>query len=192
MLTLDLGDPQSPFAAPPLRRLPLYYPLKYGMGGAAVQYEILSDTEIRILYLSDRKPDDPDDQYVRGNELPAGRFKLVPLKYEEARLMAFLDANRHFNLSRADQQVLSHLRPAHHIGVGGPPTPIKNAGDIVCHNHQCDFFGKRVSLVPIATVPPIPVSGRDEFWHEYQGGAMRFCYGYCACCQTLIAFNVAD
>jgi hypothetical protein len=40
-------------------------------------------------------------------------------------------------------------------------------------------------------VRPIPVKGSDKFWHEFQGGHVDFCFGFCHYCGTIIAFNVA-
>src|SRR6516165_9946704 len=57
--SIDLSDINNPIRTDSdIRYLPLYYPLKYGQGGPRVQYSVLSNTEIRILYMSDEAPDD--------------------------------------------------------------------------------------------------------------------------------------
>src|SRR5688500_4357600 len=58
LLLLDLADPNCPVRSDAgVRYLPLYYPLKYGVGGPTVQYAVASDDEIEILHLSDDAPD---------------------------------------------------------------------------------------------------------------------------------------
>jgi hypothetical protein len=191
-LSLDLSDPHCPVMADgPVGHLPLYYPLKYGLGGSAVQYAVLSDTEIKLLYLSDESPDDDDQQYVQVSALPASQARSIPLKYEEARILTFMTVDGYFQPSNKDGAVLDRLGRQNLISLGGR-LPIPNAGDVICRNDRCEFFNRRVYFRVVATVPPIPVNGSDEFWHEFQGGAVTFCFGLCQYCGTVIAFNVAS
>ena len=170
LLLLDLGDPACPVKAEGGERyLPLYYPLKYGWGGAEVQYSVLSDSEIKIVRLSDDSPGPPDEQYVQVSELPSSPVELLPLSPEEASEVGFAEM----------------------ILVGGDRDLHDNAGTIICHNPACRFHQRPIDLRLIATIPPVPVNGASEFWHEYEGGHMEFCFGLCPGCLTVIAFNVA-
>ncbi len=191
LLLLDLADPSCPVRSDgAVRHLPLYYPLKFGFGGPTVQYAVTSDEEIDILHLSDEFPDPEDEQYVRVTELPSSPAEIVPLRYEEARIISF--AGGHFQPSAEDRAILDELNREHDLILigGGRRLPV-NAGDVICRNRKCQFFERRVWFEVIASVPPVPVRGSDEFWHEYQGGQVEFYFGLCRYCGTVIAFNVA-
>jgi hypothetical protein len=192
LLLLDLADAHCPIKSDgSVRHLPLYYPLKYGLGGPSVQYAILSEEEVCILYMSDPVPDAEDRQYVRVPELPASSAEIIPLRYEEARILAF--ASSYFQPNAEDRAVLDDLNREHPvILIGGDSRLPVNAGDVICRNRECQFFGRRVWLDIIATIPPVPINGVTEFWYEYEGGDLEFIFGFCRYCRTIIAFNVAS
>jgi hypothetical protein len=191
LLLLDLADANCPIKSDgSTRYLPLFYPLKYGVGGPEVQYAVLSDSEVRILYLSDEAPDADDDQYVRVAQLPSCPAEILQLRYEEARILAF--AGGYFQPDAADQVILDNLDRGHPlILIGGHRRLPVNAGDVVCRNPDCEFYSRRVGVNIIASIPPVPVDGADDFWHEYQGGDVDFYFCLCRYCRTIIAFNVA-
>jgi hypothetical protein len=191
LLLLDVADPSCPVQSERVvRYLPLYYPLKFGVGGATVQYAVTSDDEVEILHLSDVAPDPVDEQYVRVPELPSSPAQIVPLRYEEARILSF--AGGYFQPNAEDRALLDELNREHDlILLGGRRQLPVNAGDVICRNRGCEFFGRRVWLDVIASLPPVPVRGSDAFWHEYQGCHVEFYFGLCRYCRTVIAFNVA-
>ncbi len=192
-LSIDLVDANLPIrTTTPIRWLPLYYPLKYGFGGPQVQYNVLSDTEIQILHMSDPTPDDEDLQYVAVPHLPDSRAKLVPLEYEEARILGFMTADNYFKPNHEDLEILKRIDRNHLITIGGWQIGVRHAQDVVCRNNGCKRFGRRVTFEALAAIPPVPINGIDDFWHQYQGGHMEFCFGLCGTCGTVIAFNRAD
>jgi hypothetical protein len=193
LVRLDLADADCPIKSDgSTRYLPLFYPLKYGCGGPEVQYAVLSDKEVRILHLSDEAPDAEDHQYVRVAQLPSSRAEILPLRYEEARILAFSEADAYFQPDAADQVILDNLDRGHPlILIGGHRRLPVNAGDVVCRNSDCEFYSRRVRVDIIASIPPVPVDGADDFWHEYQGGNVDFYFCLCRYCRTIIAFNVA-
>src|SRR5688500_17368587 len=65
IFVIDLTDPELPFSSPDLKALPLYYPLKYGIGGPGMQYRIVSESEIEIIHMTDSEPDPEDIAYVK-------------------------------------------------------------------------------------------------------------------------------
>jgi hypothetical protein len=77
------------------------------------------------------------------------------------------------------------------ILIGGHRRLPVNAGDVVCRNPDCEFYSRSVWVDIIASIPPVPVNGADDFWHEYQGGDVDFHFCLCHYCRTIIAFNVA-
>ena len=192
LLLLDLRDPEIPFSAEPtISTLPLLYPFKYGSGGPEIQYAIRSPDEIEIIHLSDPNPDDAEWQYLQVDNLPKQPLDLVPLTYEEARCLAFIREDGFFQPNRRDLKLLNKLDLNNLIKLGGRRNHISNAPDIICRNSKCDRNGKRTVFQFLAMVPPIPVNGNDEFWYEFQGGHVDFCFGICYYCGTVIAFNVA-
>lgn len=192
LLLLDLSDANCPIESDgSVQYLPLYYPLKYGFGGASVQYAVLSDDEIGIVYLSDELPDAEDHQYVRVSELPASAAEIIPLCYEEARILAF--DSGYFQPNAADRAILEELSREHPlILIGGDDRLPVNAGDVICRNPACEFFNGRVWVDVLASIPPVPINGASEFWYEYEGAFVDFYFCLCRYCRTIIAFNVAD
>ncbi len=78
------------------------------------------------------------------------------------------------------------------ILIGGCDQLPVNAGDVICRNPECKFFNRRVWLDLVASIPPVPINGAEDFWYEYEGGDMEFYFGLCRYCKTVIAFNVAS
>lgn len=192
VISLDLSDPLVPLQNEVgAKTLPLYYPFKYGCGGPDVQYAVKSDSEIEILHISDSQPDEKEWQYLQVDELPFARMALEPLTYEQARILRFMEADGHFQPNAEDRAILDQLDSNHLIEIGGRHNHIANAPDVICRNHACEYHERRVYFDAVALVPPIPVNGDDEFWYEFRGGAVTFCFGLCHFCGTVIAFNVA-
>lgn len=189
-LAIDLDDPHCPVCSDlPIRYLPLYYPLKYGQGGGACQYSVVSDHSIQLLHMSD-PADEEAQQYIRVPHLPAAKGNIIPLKYEEARILGFMAADGYFQPDDKDMAILEDLGDL--IAIGGTQHLGPNAGDIICKNPQCEFFNRRVYIDVVATFPPMSINGSEDFWHEFQGGAVLFCFCLCRSCGTVIAFNIAD
>jgi len=199
-LFMDLSDPNCPVRTDSsINNLPLYYPLKYGQGGPEVQYSVKSNTEIQILYMSDEIPDEEENQYVQVSVLPESRAEIIPLEYEEARILGFREADSYFQPNDDDIAILHHLygqdiisMGGNLIRIGGVQMGVRHAQDVVCRNQECQLYGRRVYFDVIAAIPPVPINGSDDFWYEFQGGDMQFCFGLCHYCGTVIAFNRAS
>jgi hypothetical protein len=192
VLLLDLRDAEIPFRAKPqIPYLPLLYPFKYGSGGPEIQYSIVSDSMVEIVYMSDPVPDESERQYLQVSELPKQSLVLRALSYEEARILTFMRDNGHFQPNRSDLAILKKLDVNNLITVGGRRSHISNAPDIYCRNPVCEHHNERTLFQFVAAVPPIRVGGSDEFWYEFQSGHVDFCFGFCYYCGTVIAFNVA-
>ncbi len=193
VLSLDLTDALIPISNDfGVATLPLFYPFKYGCGGPDIQYAVHSDSEIEILYMSDHQPDEPDEQYMQVNELPAANMTLAPLTYEQARILGFLAADAYFQPNEEDHKFLDQLDTDNLVKVGGFHPRIPNAPDVVCHNPTCEFYERRIYFDAIVLMPPISINGADDFWYEFQGAFMKFCFGLCRYCGTVIAFNVGS
>ncbi len=201
MLTLSLADSNCPVqSSQRITRLPLYYPLKYGIGGGAVQYEVLSDSQINILYIDPRRADSPDIEYIHVDSLPPSNAQLIPFTYEQERALLQLQFGFH-PVNAQDLKALDALDYNDMIQIGPNPTIGNgNEGDIFCRNPRCGRYRKRIAFQPVATVPPIPVGGTSEFWYEYDARVaaphvidrpLEFLFGLCPHCGTIIATNRA-
>jgi hypothetical protein len=201
VLSLDLTDRNCPITSElGIKALPLDYPFKYSFGGPEIQYAVRSDSEIDILCLSEQEPDPAGRRYLQVDQFPEAVFDLVPLEYEEARVLVFL-ANDGFFPSGL--RIMRHYdepcrpkdhresRPGTPDRIGKQSADVLNAPDPICRNPECERYNSLAYLPSIATVPPIPVSGKDDFWHLFRGGDVRFCFGLCYFCGTIISFNVA-
>jgi hypothetical protein len=190
ILLLDLADGNCPIKSDGTTRyLPLYYPLKYG--APAVQYAVLSDDEIKILYMSDEVPAAEERKNVRVQQFPASSAEILPLRYEEARILEFVGG--YFQPNANDSAILRELEHDHPIIlIGGYRRLPVNAGDVICRNLECQFFNRRLWLDVVASIPPVPINGADDFWYEYKGANMELYFGLCRYCKTIIAFNVAS
>ena len=162
LLTIDLSDTNIPVNSTNLKFLPLYYPLKYGLGGPSMQYEVVSDTEINIIYLSDPKPDDPDSAYVKVDAFP------------EINYMA---------QSPVDENDLDWFT----ITIGGNAT-LDHESDR-CENPNCPNYHTNTNTELIAAIPPIPIAGHDEIWWDFDGAYMIFYFWLCRGCNTIITCN---
>ena len=193
VISFDLGDARIPIEnGIGAQRLPLFYPFKYGCGGPDMQYDVRSDNEISILHMSDPEPDEPDGQYLQVDTLPNETFRIEPFTYEEARILGFFAADAHFQPNDADNAILDALDINHLAKVGGYHPHITNVPDLVCKNPDCECNGSKLYFDLLLRLPPIPIRGDDEFWYEFQGAHMSFCFGLCRCCGTVIAFNVCS
>jgi hypothetical protein len=192
MLTLAFADPNCPVATNrPINHLPLYYPLKYGIGGAELQYDVISDSEIKLLYIDPPRPDSVEEEYVHVPSLPSSLAQLIELSYEQERAVVRAQFG-FYQPNKSDREIMDELDYNNMIQIGWNPTVGRgNEGDITCHNPQCKFYKQRVHLEPIAVLPPVSVGGTTEFWHEYDGG-VEFLFGLCHSCGTVIALNRAD
>ena len=116
---------------------------------------------------------------------------LKPLTYEEGRILGFMSVDGHFQPNQEDLEILQRLDVNHLAEVGGHHPYIRNAPDIICRNPRCEFNQRRTYFDTVLLLPPFPVNGEDEFWYEFQGACMTFCFGLCRFCGTVIVFNVA-
>lgn len=162
LLTLDLQDKKIPFSSDNLRYLPLYYPLKYGLGGASMQYEVLSDSKIRIIYMSDPLPDDDDRTYVKVDTFPKLRFKIDQEIDNDDNIDWFT------------------------ITIGGKPT-LDHESD-TCLNKLCKHYKSDKETDLLCSLPPIKLK-KPELWWEFENAYMLFYFWLCRGCNTIITSN---
>lgn len=185
-LTIDLADLKSPFhyCLDSIRYLPLYYPLAYGYGGAEIQYEVVSDDEIRIVWMRDTSY----GKIEVVSELPQSNAEIVALTYEEFRIRLFEQHPSQPELDATDQNIWKRLGGNYNVMFGGHSH--RQHGRIYCKNPSCSE--SEVDLEFITAIPPIPIDGTTEFWGDYDNIGLDFCFGLCPSCRTIIAFNRCD
>ena len=192
LLLIDLTDTSVPIETQSsLRSLPLLYPLKYGSGGACLQYSMRAANQVEILFMSDPNPDAPDQQYVKVESLPTQRLELVPFTYEEAKYDLFKRDGTFFTTSWLDSWRFKEIHTTRLIYFGGFRYHIPNAGPPICRNPACENFDRVTGWEFLASTPPIKSNGVDDFWHEFQGAFMDFVFLLCLECGTIISFNIA-
>lgn len=162
LFVIDLADPELPFDSPDLQALPLYYPLKYGMGGPGMQYRVLCESEIEIIHITNPEPDPEELAYVKVTEFPECRFRVFPPISDNWQLT--------FDVAT----------------LGGTLDP---GQDEPCRNPSCPNFGSPSQCELVASIPPIPIEGHDDIWWEYEGGYLFFHFWYCRGCDTIITAN---
>ncbi len=163
LLSLDLHDDAIPFDSYAIRYLPLYYPLKYGFGGPSMQYSVVSDEEIHILYMSDPTPDPPDEAYVEIEAFPEIRYAAQSPIHND-------DAIDWFTLT-----------------LGGTRTLDQKSDQ--CENKPCPNYHAEPDVDLIASIPPKPIPGHEDIWWEFEGAYMLFCFWLCRGCDTILTSN---
>lgn len=159
---IDLEDPSLPFGSDRLKSLPLYYPLKYGIGGPWMQYRVVSEAEIEIVAISDAEPDPEERAYVKASQFPEVRFNVLPRLLEGDKLT--------YDVAT----------------LGGS---LEEGANEPCRNPLCVTVGSSDQCDLLATIPPIPVEGHDDIWWEFEGAYMFFHFWYCRGCDTIITNN---
>lgn len=163
LLSLDLHDLAIPFESSVIRYLPLYYPLKYGFGGPSMQYLIVSDEEIKIIYMSDPVPDPPDEAYVQVDAFPE-------IRYAAQRPISEDDAIDWFTLTLGGTGTLDHQSDQ-------------------CENKDCPHYRANPEVDLIASIPPIRIPGHEDIWWEFEGAYMLFYFWMCRGCKAIITSN---
>lgn len=194
LLTIDLADLRSPLSYKPssIRYLPLYYPLAYGDGGARIQYLVCGDDRIKIVHISDSEPDDPANGMLTA-ELPATGADFVELTYEELRTRVISEHPSFTNgLSSQDQCYQEALLENRTILLGGALPLELGLGRQRCRNPDCSAFKTVVELELLACFPPVAADRRTGNWGNYDDSHLRFFFGLCPCCRSVIASNFCD
>lgn len=191
VLDLDLTDPEIPISCDGVTRLPLIHPFKYGGGGGELQYRILGDRSVEILWISDSEPDATDEQYLDIDTLPEVRFSLAPLNYEQARVVSFFETNTFFQPSAEDRAILDDLYQDSLILIGGPRQTLRNAAYFQCRNPQCSRHNQVSIPSYFALIPAIDVDSSSEFWCEFDAD-VTFYFALCPHCHTIFTSNACS
>lgn len=193
LLLLDLRDKLVPIesAGENVRTLPLYYPLRYGMGGGEVQYDIVSDTRIRILSsLHEEDADDPEGFWFP-DEFPTIPVTIVPLTYAQNRAIAASEhGSNHFSAdpeAKADLQILRDLGYWSMIRLGDNFSPSQGGIRWPCRNRTCKWRSKEVRVDVFASFTST-LTDEISIWGDH-GDDAEIYFGLTSCCRTIVAVN---
>jgi hypothetical protein len=189
LMSLDTADPLFPLAAAEGElpaHLPLYYPLRYGLGGGEVQYEVLNADTVQILSICNETPD--DEEYPFMLEFPSEKFSLKAFTYTEYRAFLIYEQGRGMKVSPADRRiVMNGVEPGTLIQFGGAIFPIGGQIRWRCANRRCKWKGKETTINVFCRVSATPLPGVQIFG-EY-GTDVEIYFGLCRMCGTIITVN---
>ncbi len=186
ILSLNTKDPLCPVDEIEAKELPLYYPLRYGMGGGEVQYQVCKDSSIRITYIDAQEPDDPADHpYPNQDCLPEMRGVLRAMSYEEIRAAAYADLYSDRKCSPRDKKLLAHAGWTDGIRVGGELLTCRGEVGWECKNSKCKIFERPSVLKALAVVADSPIKGIEIFGCS----DVVIFFGLCRACGQVVAVN---
>ena len=191
LMILDMNDPLVPVEPEDssLRLLPLYYPLRYGVGGGEVQYSV--DGDDRITILSDLHKECVDDggDYPYPDQFPELPVSLIPLSYVQHRaIVASAQVANQFGEDpelKADLQIVRDLD--YRIRFGDTVSPVQGAVQWPCQNKKCRFKGQHVRVDVFASFSSA-LTDEISIWGEY-GDEVEIYFCLMSCCRTITAVN---
>lgn len=159
LYTFDTKDPLVPVRVPGSRYLPLYYCFPYNAG--AVGYRVVSDEEIKILYMETKhvQPDFPYENYP--NEFPETPVSLTPISYDEHKTLVYYltceDYNLHEYFSKEDRAFLKQTDYPF-TQLGGIQRMWQDIPEAACPNKQCAYHKHNCFMQVFAVVwnQPVP------------------------------------
>lgn len=187
MMLLDTKDPLVPIetedASPAF--LPLYYPLRFGMGGGEAQYEILAD-DIKLYAICDTEPD--DDEYPFMTAFPKLLFDLVPFTYEQYRAHLVSEQGTGMETSPEDWKIVKEqVDPWHLIQFGGAIYPVQGDISWKCQNKKCEWHDVDARIDTFCRVSATP---KDEIQIFGELGTyFEIYFGLCRVCGTIVTVN---
>jgi hypothetical protein len=128
-----------------------------------MQYSVVSDQQIQILYLSDPNPDPPDEVYVKVDAFPEIRYAARPPIPNDKGIDWFT------------------------LTLGGTGT-LNHKSD-QCENKDCRNYRADPDVDLIASIPPKPIPGHKDIWWEFEGAYMLFYFWLCRGCKTILTCN---
>jgi hypothetical protein len=188
VMTLDTRDPLVPLQTedgimPPY--LPLYYPLRYDMGGGEVQYEVVDEKNIRIISVSKLLD---DEEYPFMESFPQKWFSLSPFTYEQYRALLISEQGSGMETSAEDWRIVKEeVDPWHLIQFGGAIFPIQGEIRWTCQNKNCDWKGMETRVETFCRLSATPTDDIEIFGEH--GTDVEIYFSLCRMCGTIIAVN---
>ena len=192
LYTFDTKDPLVPVRIPRVRYFPLYYCFPYNAG--ALGYQIVSDEEIKILYMETKQvePDFPYENYPR--EFPETPVALTPISYEEHKTLVYYftleDCNlQSKHLSEEDRAFLKQIGYPF-TQLGGIQRMWQGVPDVPCPNRKCENHKYNCFMQVFAVVwnHPLP---NVSLWDDDPKSSweVQIIFQICPQCRSIYACN---
>lgn len=191
LYSFDTKDPLFPVRVRGVRHLPLYYCFPYNAG--ALGYRVVSDDEIKILYMETKRvePDFPYENFP--NEFPEKPVSLVPISYEEHKTLVYYLAWEDYRLDKKDlsEPDKTFIKESGYpfTQLGGiqrmwQDVPQAPCPDKTCENHRYNFFLEVFAVVWNQPIPNLYLwtKKRDE-WE------VQIIYQICPKCRAIYVCN---
>jgi hypothetical protein len=192
LYTFDTKDPLVPVRVRGVRYLPLYYCFPYNAG--AVGYRVVSDQEIKILYLETKRvePDFPYKNYP--NEFPETAISLVPISYEEHKtLVYYLTCEDHHLLKKyfsAEDRKFIKQTGYPFTQLGGIQRMWQDIPDVPCPNRECEYhkFDCFMQVFAVVWNQPVP---KVYLWDDDPRSRweIQTIFQICPLCHSIYACN---
>lgn len=192
LYTFDTKDPLVPVRIPRVRYLPLYYSFVYNAG--AVGYQVVSDTEIKILYMETKKvePDFPYENYPAA--FPETPVSLTPISYEDHKTLVYYLACEDYNLHRehVSKEDKAFLKETGYpfTQLGGIQRMWQDIPDAPCPNKKCEYHKYDFFLQVFAVVWNNPVP-KVHLWDNDPKSRLEVqtIFQICPLCRSIYACN---
>jgi hypothetical protein len=191
LYTFDTKDPLVPVRVPGSRYLPLYYCFPYNAG--ALGYRVVSDEEIKILYMETKhvQPDFPYENYP--NEFPETPVAITPISYEEHKTLVYYltceDYNLHKYFSKEDRAFLKRTGYPF-TQLGGIQRMWQDIPEAACPNRQCEYHKYNYFMQVFAVVWNQPVP-KVYLWDDDPKSRweIQTIFQICPLCNSIYACN---
>ena len=191
LYTFDTRDPLVPVRVPRVRYLPLYYCFPYNAG--AVGYQVVSDEEIKILYMEtkDVQPDFPYENYP--DEFSETPVSLIPISYEEHKTLVYYLTCEDYNLNKyVSKEDRAFLKQTGYpfTQLGGIQRMWQDIPEVPCPNKQCEYHKNNYSMEVFAVVWNHPVP-RVFLWDDDPKSRweVQTIFQICPLCNSIYACN---
>lgn len=192
LYTFDTKDRLVPVRVRGARYLPLYYCFPYN--GGAVGYRVISDEEIKILYLQTKhvEPDFPYENYP--NEFPETPVSLTPISYEEHKTLVYYLTCEDYNLRKKylSKQDSTFLKQSGYpfTQLGGIQRMWQDVPDVACPNRKCEYhkfncFMQVFAVVWNQPVPNVSLWDNDPDSHL----EVQIIFQICPLCDSIYVCN---
>jgi hypothetical protein len=192
LYTFDTRDPLVPVRVRGARYLPLYYCFPYNAG--AVGYRVVSDNEVKILYMETRdvQPDFPYEGYP--DEFPQTPVSLIPISYEEHKTLVYFLTCEDYNLmdKHLSKQDRAFLKQSGYpfTQLGGIQRMWQDIPEAACPNKKCEYhkFDCFMQVFAVVWNQPVP---KVYLWDDdpKSRSEVQTIFQICPLCNSIYACN---
>ena len=190
LYTFDTKDPLFPVRVRGVRHLPFYYCFPYNAG--ALGYRVVSDDEIKILYMETKRvePDFPYENFP--NEFPEVPVSLTPISYDDHKTLVYYlaleDSNLKKHLSEEDKTFLKETGYPF-TQLGGIQRMWQDVPQAPCPDKTCECHKYNFYLEVFAVVWNQPVPGVSLWTEKQDDWEIQIIFQICPECRAIYVCN---